>query len=140
MIPSLCSLNLLGVAHRTQGNKNTEEQSDEEIYRARSGSVLSVGASSPTEWLGSPSWYGCIPTWSLQSHTFGILRRHDRIRTPFLILLPSARDLGSMAESSKLLIKAWFFQPSPGVIQELTRVTSLEQKTLLSPRKSPAFP
>lgn len=57
------------MAHRTQGNtsvywfitkaaiKETDEQPDEEVHRARSGRVLSMGASVPLEWNVLPFRY-----------------------------------------------------------------------------------
>ena len=44
--------------------KDTDEQSDEEIYRARSGKVPSTGTSVPMELgcLTFPVWM-CSPTW-----------------------------------------------------------------------------
>lgn len=68
--------------------------------------------------------------------------RHGQLLNPFPEPLPSLEDGGGGAENSKLLIMAWFFQRS-GLIQELSKsqpiVISLEQKTLLSPRKLQGF-
>lgn len=60
--------------HGTQGNTNTSllkgmikdtaEQTDEEIHRAKLGRVLSAAASpeeSPWSWGASPFWCGCVP-------------------------------------------------------------------------------
>ena len=63
--------------------------------------------------------------------------KHDQSLTPFSTLLPLKR-MQCGAENSKLLIISWsFWCPDP--IQEPPRspprVASLEQKTLLSPRK-----
>lgn len=44
------------------------------------------------------------------------------------------RRIGDRAEISKLLLTAWSFW-WPALLQEPPRITLLEQKTLLSPRK-----
>ena len=77
--------------------KDTDEQPDEEMHRARSGRVLSAGASVPLE-LGCvtlPVWL-CSPTWKLsEPHTSGILpteasaRGHDGSLTPLPAPFPS---------------------------------------------------
>ena len=65
---------LARATHGTQGNTNTSllkgmikdtaEQTDEEIHRAKLGRVLSAAASpeeSPWSWGASPFWCGCVP-------------------------------------------------------------------------------
>ena len=125
--------------------KDTDKQPDEEIHRVRSGRVPSAGASVPME-LGCVTLpvHGCVhpPGSSRNPVLLGFFTeasscRHDWLLTPFPSPYPLWRMEGG-AENSKLLIMTWSFQwPAP--IQEPSRsplrVTSLEQKTLLSPRK-----
>ena len=87
-----------------------------------------------------PSLAVCSPTWKLSKPcTFrkASSRRHDRSLTPFkpFSLLKS---LGGGAENSSLIILAWSFwwsvltqEPS----SSSSRIISIEQKTLLPPRK-----
>ena len=80
----------------------------------------------------------CSPSWNLiKSHTLGSFmwassRRHDQSWIHFQPLSPLRRK-GGWAENSKLLISDWsFWWPTPS--RSPPRLTSLEPKTLLSPR------
>ena len=74
--------------------QNTDEQSDEEVHRERSGRVLRTAASVSVE-LGM-----CLPPWKLSKlHTSGIFmealsQRHGPSLTPFSGFLPSQENGG----------------------------------------------
>lgn len=102
-----------------------------------------VGVWHPSEiWMCSPSWkLSEPPATGILMHASSL--RHDLSLTPFSTLLSPQENVGGGgAKNSKLLIVSWSFQrPSP--IQKLSRspskVASLEQMTLLSPRKFQGF-
>ena len=105
------------------------------------------GASAPMELGAVTSWKGCA--WNLEaslseSHSPGILmeassRRRDQSLTPFSALL---KRMVIEAENSKFLIMAcsfWWPDLIWETIQSPPTVTSLEQETLLLPRKLQEF-
>lgn len=111
----------------------------QESPRYRSFCLRAIGVCHP------PSKWVCSQAWKLSELLVyfygGFIFWHDRSLTPFLALLP-LKWIGSRAENSKLFLMAWLSQ-WPAVIQEPSRssprVASLEQMTLLPPRKLQGF-
>lgn len=91
----------------------------------------------PSMWMWSPTWK--LP----EPHNFEIFMealsgRHDQSLTSFSTLLPSQENGVLGAKNSRLLITSWSFQWQ-ALIQKPRRVTSLEEKTLLPPKRLQAF-
>ena len=93
--------------------KDTDEQPDEAMHRARCGRVPSAGSCPhgvgvhhpPSAWMCSPTRKLSKPGKLLGFHG-GFLVRHDPLLAPFPAPLSSLEN-GQWAENSKLVIMAW---------------------------------